>query len=55
MVLPHFFMFNMFNMFNMFFTKYKDLYYNCSSHMNKIGNQVLAEIFKRKLEEMKLY
>lgn len=36
-------------------SSYKDLYYNCSSHMNKIGNQVLAEIFKRKLEEMKLY
>ena len=34
---------------------YKDLYFNCSSHMNKIGNQVLADIFERKLKEMKLY
>ena len=34
---------------------YKDLYFNCSSHMNKIGNQALAEIFERKLKEMQLY
>ena len=34
---------------------YKDLYFNCSSHMNKIGNQVLAEIFERKLKKIQLY
>ena len=33
---------------------YKDLYFNCSSHMNKIGNQVLAEIFEKKLKESML-
>lgn len=36
-------------------SNYKDLYFNCSSHMNEIGNQVLAEIFVRKLEEMNLH
>ena len=28
---------------------YRDLYINCSAHMNEIGNQFLAEIFEKKL------
>ncbi len=34
---------------------YKDLYDNCSSHMNKFGNLVLAQIFEKKLKESKLH
>jgi len=36
-------------------SNYKDLYVNCSSHMNKIGNQVLSEIFKIKIKEKQLF
>ena len=37
------------------FQDFNDLYFNCSSHMNEIGNQVLAEIFERKLKEFQLH
>ena len=33
---------------------YKDLYINCSSHLNKFGNQVLAEIFEKKIKDKNL-
>ena len=36
-------------------SSFNDLYFNCSSHMNEIGNQVLAEIFERKLKEFQLH
>ena len=36
-------------------SNYKDLYVNCSSHMNKIGNQVLSEIFEIKIKEKQLF